>query len=78
MTEFSSFSERNGRQESQGKQKDVCIGRIALGGILELIFKDFRFVLHLGKNVRGVKERDHYKSVCDTPRQVFSMWHTIQ
>eukprot|EP00092_Neocalanus_flemingeri_P098151 GFUD01125160.1.p1 GENE.GFUD01125160.1~~GFUD01125160.1.p1 ORF type:complete len:477 (-),score=153.45 GFUD01125160.1:207-1637(-) len=58
---FSFGSDRNGRRESQGNQKDVCIGRIALGS-----------------TVRGEKERDHYKSVCDTPRQVFSMWHTVR
>eukprot|EP00092_Neocalanus_flemingeri_P010742 GFUD01011571.1.p1 GENE.GFUD01011571.1~~GFUD01011571.1.p1 ORF type:complete len:482 (-),score=142.60 GFUD01011571.1:172-1617(-) len=58
---FSLGSDRNGRCESQGKEKDVCIGRIALGC-----------------NVRGDKERDHYQSVCGTPRQVVSMWHTIR
>jgi len=57
---FTFGSDRNGRRESQGKQKDVCIGRIALGC-----------------NVRGDKERDHYKAVCGTPRQVFSMWHSL-
>ena len=30
-----------------------------------------------GKNVPGEKEREHYRSVCETPRQVFSMWHTL-
>jgi len=54
-------SERYGRRESQGRQKDLCIGRIALG-----------------KNVMGEKEREHYRSVCGTPRQVFSMWHTLR
>jgi len=57
---FTFGSDRNGWRESQGKQKDVCIGRIALGC-----------------NVRGDKERDHYKAVCGTPRQVFSMWHSL-
>eukprot|EP00090_Calanus_glacialis_P010852 TRINITY_DN19311_c0_g1_i1.p1 TRINITY_DN19311_c0_g1~~TRINITY_DN19311_c0_g1_i1.p1 ORF type:complete len:476 (+),score=146.04 TRINITY_DN19311_c0_g1_i1:93-1520(+) len=58
---FESFSERYGRRESQGKQKDACIGRIALGA-----------------GVYGEKEKDHYRSVCETPRQVFSMWHTVR
>jgi hypothetical protein len=53
--------ERYGRRESQGRQKDVCLGRIALG-----------------KTVGGEKERDHYRSVLATPRQVFSMWHTVR
>jgi len=54
-------SERYGRRESQSRQKDVCLGRIALG-----------------KNVIGEKAREHYRSVCCTPRQVFSMWHTVR
>jgi len=52
--------ERNGRRDSKGKIKDLCLGRIALG-----------------RGVLGEKERDHYKSVCETPRQVFSMWHSL-
>ena len=35
------------------------------------------FWFPLGNAVAGDKERDHYKSVCGTPRQVFSMWHTL-
>jgi len=33
--------------------------------------------LSLGNHVAGDKERDHYRSVCHTPRQVFSMWHSL-
>merc|ERR1712013_691158 len=32
----------------------------------------------LGKNVFDSKAREHYRSVCCTPRQVFSMWHTVR
>jgi len=53
-------SDKTNRRDSGGKQRDHCIGKIALG-----------------KNVAGEKEREHYRSVCETPRQVFSMWHTL-
>lgn len=53
-------SDKASRRDSGGKQRDHCIGKIALG-----------------KNVAGEKEREHYRSVCETPRQVFSMWHTL-
>jgi len=33
--------------------------------------------ISLGNHVPGDKERDHYRSVCHTPRQVFSMWHNL-
>jgi len=54
-------SDRNGRRESQPKQKDACLGKIAIG-----------------KSVASGKEREHYRSVMETPRQVFSMWHTLR
>jgi len=34
--------------------------------------------LAIGKSVLGEKEREHYRSVMETPRQVFSMWHTLR
>lgn len=34
--------------------------------------------LAIGKNVLGEKEREHYRSVMETPRQVFSMWHSLR
>lgn len=55
------LTNEKGRRESYGKQKDDCIGRIALG-----------------KYVRGVKERDHYMSVIETPRKVFSVCHSLK
>jgi len=54
--------DKNGnRRDSQGKPKDSCLGKIAIG-----------------KSVTGEKEREHYRSVMETPRQVFSMWHTLR
>jgi len=32
----------------------------------------------IGKSVFGEKEREHYRSVMETPRQVFSMWHSLR
>ena len=31
----------------------------------------------LGRTVQGETERDHYNSVCEYPRQGFSMWHSL-
>ena len=70
------FSDRAGRRGSQGKQKDDCIARIALGKMF-YPSQILTWWFYLGKHVTGDKERDHYRSVCGTPRQVFSMWHTL-
>jgi len=32
----------------------------------------------LGVNVTGEKEKEHYRSVCDNPRQVVTMWHRLK
>jgi len=55
------FEGNGGRRDSHGKQRDTCLGKIAIG-----------------KNVKCEKEREHYRSVMETPRQVFSMWHTLR
>jgi len=52
--------DKSSRRGSQGRQKDVCMGRIALGN-----------------HVEGEKQREHYRAVCQTTRQVFSMWHSL-
>ena len=65
-------------EEIHRSNKKTCVWENLQLVSLETFKNSILIKIFPGKSVLGEKEREHYRSVMETPRQVFSMWHTLR